>query len=226
MRTRRFTSLKLSVCLAVALLMANSTPIIAEDEDTTVEDAAPAEEQQAELTLQEMIKPCGACHGEDGNTSIATYPNMGGQNAKYLERQMLLMRAGERHVPLMAGQLDSMTDENIREIAEFYASKPKMTMQAKPDLIELGESIYRGGILKKNVAACTACHTPNGDGNALAGFPRIAGQHTEYTVAQLKAYREDQRTSDEDFNGMMRDVAKNMTDTEMQAVANYIKGLY
>ena len=226
MLIRRFASFKSILSVTLALLMSNSAVVVAEGGDAADVDGASKEARLPEPTLQELVRPCGACHGDDGNTTIATYPNMGGQNAKYLERQMLLMRSGERDVPLMAGQLDSMTDSNIRAIAEHYASKPKLTMQATPENLELGESIYRGGILKKNVAACTACHTPNGDGNALAGFPRIAGQHVEYTVAQLQAYREDQRTSDEGFNGMMRDVAKNMTDTEMQAVANYVKGLF
>ena len=219
MHVRHDTSFKLIVWSTILLLVPTAMPISAEDETAIEREPDPAEGQR-------LSTPCSACHGTDGNSAVPSYPNMGGQNAKYLEKQMLLMRSGEREVAVMAGQLDALSDEDIGDIAAFYATQPKVTLQTKPDLIELGESIYRGGILKKNVAACTSCHAPNGDGNSLAGFPRIAGQPVEYTVAQLKAYREDQRITDENFDGMMRDVAKNLTDTEMQAVANYIKGVY
>lgn len=169
---------------------------------------------------------CVACHGDTGNSVIPDYPNIAGQNAKYLEIQMRQMRDGEREIPLMLGQLDSMSDQDLKDIASFYASQPGKIGQASPIDLKLGESIYRGGILDKNVAACTACHAPNGNGNSFAGFPRISGQPVSYTVAQLKAYRENERTSDEYVGGMMRDIAARLTDSEIEAVANYIQGLY
>ena len=169
---------------------------------------------------------CVACHGEDGNASIAEYPNVAGQNEKYLLEQMRQMRDGERVIPLMLGQLDAMSDQDLKDIAAHYASLPGKIGQASPEKLALGEKIYRGGILEKNVAACTACHAYNGNGNSLAGFPRISGQPVSYTVAQLKAYREEQRISDEYVSGMMRDISARLTDTEIEAVANYIQGLY
>ncbi len=169
---------------------------------------------------------CVACHGNDGTSTIPDYPHIAGQNAKYLEIQMRQMRDGERDIPLMAGQLDTMSDQDLKDIAAYYASQPGKIGQASPENLELGEQIYRGGILDKNVAACTACHSPSGNGNTLAGFPRISGQPVGYTVTQLKSYREDERTSDEYVNGMMRDIAARMTDNEIEAVANYIQGLY
>ena len=169
---------------------------------------------------------CVACHGNDGTSTIPDYPHIAGQNAKYLEIQMRQMRDGERDIPLMAGQLDTMSDQDLKDIAAHYASQPGKIGQASPENLELGEQIYRGGILDKNVAACTACHSPSGNGNTLAGFPRISGQPVGYTVTQLKSYREDERTSDEYVNGMMRDIAARMTDNEIEAVANYIQGLY
>ncbi|MYD42433.1 MAG: cytochrome c4 [Gammaproteobacteria bacterium] len=174
----------------------------------------------------EKAAACVACHGNTGTTTIPDYPHISGQNAKYLETQMRLMRDGERNVPLMAGQLDAMTDQDLKDIAAHYASQAGEIGQASTEGLRLGERIYRGGILNKQVAACTACHAPNGNGNSAAGFPRISGQPVSYTVAQLKAYREEQRTSDEYVGGMMRDVAARMTDTEIEAVANYIQGLY
>lgn len=169
---------------------------------------------------------CIACHGEDGNSAIPDYPHIAGQNAKYLEQQMRQMRDGEREVPLMAGQLDSMSDQDLLDIATYYATQPAKVGQASLDNLKEGELIYRGGILSKQVAACSACHAPDGNGNSLAGFPRVAGQPTAYTVAQLKAYREQERDSDEYVGGMMRSIASRMTDSEMEAVANYMKGLY
>ena len=169
---------------------------------------------------------CVACHGNDGTSTIPDYPHIAGQNAKYLEIQMRQMRDGERNIPLMAGQLDAMSDQDLKDIAAYYASQPGKIGQASPENLELGERIYRGGILDKNVAACTACHSPNGNGNTLAGFPRISGQPVGYTVTQLKSYREEERTSDEYVSGMMRDIAARMTDSEIEAVANYIQGLY
>ena len=174
----------------------------------------------------DLAGPCVVCHAEDGNSLAPIYPNLGGQNVAYLERQMILMRDGDRPAPLMAGQLDNMSDEDIRELAEHYAAQPAAAGQAKDADLALGEAIYRGGILDKGVAACTACHAPDGAGNALAGFPRLAGQHPDYTIAQMTAYREGDRATDENNGGVMRDVAANMTDGEIKAVANYILGLY
>ena len=180
----------------------------------------------ATVLASDLAGPCVVCHAEDGNSLAPIYPNLGGQNVAYLERQMILMRDGDRPAPLMAGQLDNMSDEDIRELAEHYAAQPAAAGQAKDVDLALGEAIYRGGILEKGVAACTACHAPNGAGNALAGFPRLAGQHPDYTIAQMTAYREGDRATDENNGGVMRDVAANMTDGEIKAVANYILGLY
>ena len=201
-------------------------------------DVAQVESDEAESTAAEesdvpsvaaglaLSAPCTACHGADGNTLIPEYSNIAGQNEKYLYKQLKLIQSNERPIPLMVGQLDAMTDKNLRDLSAYYASLPGKIGQASEENLELGEAIYRGGILEKKVAACTACHAPNGNGNLLAGFPRLSGQPVEYTIAQLKAYREQERTTDEYVSGMMRDIAAKMTDTEIAAVANYITGLY
>lgn len=199
---------------------------IVQGEEVQPEVEAETEEPATATTGTDPLAICATCHGEDGNATIEGYPNLAGQNEKYLLHQMKLMRSGERVVPLMLGQLEQKTDEELLEMAKHYAALPGRIGQASPDLLELGEKIYRGGILKKNVAACTACHSPFGNGNALAGFPRVSGQPVEYTITVLKEYREGQRTSDENNNGMMRDIAARLTDTEIAAVANYITGLY
>ena len=210
----RFHALKYPLFgIFAASLIAFASPIVGEEAGNPVAGGTKA-------------ASCVACHGNDGTSTIPDYPHISGQNAKYLEIQMRQMRDGERVIPLMAGQLDAMSDQDLRDIAAFYASQPGKIGQASPENLALGEKIYRGGILEKNVAACTACHAPNGNGNTLAGFPRISGQPVGYTITQLKSYREDERTSDEYVSGMMRDIAARMTDNEIKAVANYIQGLY
>jgi cytochrome c553 len=173
-----------------------------------------------------LAAPCVACHGEDGNATAPINPSLAGQNMRYLVRQMLLIRDGGRAAPLMAGQLDRMTDEEIEHMAAFYASQTPKVNQAPASAAGLGQSIYRGGILDKQVAACTGCHAPDGSGNAPAGFPALTGQPVDYVVAQLTAYREGLRTTDEEYGGMMRQTAARMTDGEIRAVADYVLGLH
>ena len=214
-----------NVLIGLFLLCSVYTVTGQENVDAEAAEATPAEavETAAEAS---PVETCVPCHGEDGNATIEGYPNIAGQNEKYLLHQMQLMRSGERQIPLMLGQLEQKTDAELQEIATYYASLPGRIGQASPEQLDLGEKIYRGGILDKNVAACTACHSPFGNGNSLAGFPRLSGQPVEYTITQLKAYREGQRESDDNNGGMMRDIAANLTDTEIAAVANYISGLY
>ena len=217
-RSVRSIVLGLLTLASVHLVSAQETEAIAENENTDV---------VAETTsVEDLVAVCVACHGEDGNATIEGYPNLAGQNAKYLLHQMELMRSGERQIPLMLGQLEQRTDEELESIANYYAGLPGRIGQASPDLLDLGERIYRGGLMAKEVAACTSCHSPYGNGNALAGFPRLSGQPVSYTVEALRQYREGERASDENNGGMMRDIAARLTDTEIRAVANYISGLY
>lgn len=172
---------------------------------------------------------CGACHGQDGATGLdPTYPNLAGQNEKYLTRQLVMIRDGDRQIPLMAGQLNGKSDQDLADLAAYYASMPEKTRQAQGDDGTLAEArrIYKGGIAEKDVAACTACHAPSGNGNQAAGYPSIGGQPTGYVIAQLIAYREGERTTDEVYGGMMRGVAQGLTDKEIAALADYIQGLY
>lgn len=173
-----------------------------------------------------LSPPCQACHGTDGNATVPEYSNIAGQNEKYLLKQLRLIQSKEREIVLMIGQLDRLSDDDLKSLAKYYASLPGLIGQAKTDTLELGETIYRAGIKEKEVPACTACHSPYGSGNFLAGFPRVSGQTVPYLVVALKQYRDETRTSDEDVNGMMRDIAKKLTDEEIEAVANYMTGLY
>ena len=173
------------------------------------------------------IQVCASCHGQDGASGIAPdYPNLAGQNARYLLTQMQMIQSGERPVPLMAGQLDGKSEEELLRLAEYYAVMPVKVGRSREESLDTGMRIYRGGIMAKGVAACSACHSPTGAGNAPAGFPVLSGQRFDYVVAQLVAYREGLRNTDADYGGMMRGVASRLTDTEIRAVANYIQGLY
>ena len=173
------------------------------------------------------ISVCASCHGQDGASGIAPdYPNLAGQNARYLFTQMQMIQSGERPIPLMAGQLDGKSEEELQSLADYYAAMPVKVGRSKAESLDAGMRIYRGGIMAKGVAACSACHSPIGAGNAPAGFPALSGQRFDYVVAQLVAYREGERRTDADYGGMMRGVASRLTDTEIRAVANYIQGLY
>ena len=167
---------------------------------------------------------CTACHGQTGNSLAGAFPNIAGQNEKYLLKQLQDIKSGDRDVPTMAGQLDAMSDQDLADIAAYYASQERAYGTAKEELVELGETIYRAGIPRKDVAACTACHSPTGNGNGPAGFPALAGQWPEYTVAQLKAFQTGDRHNDGDSQ-MMRSTSMDLNDKEMQAVASYLYGL-
>jgi len=186
----------------------------------SIADAADAAAGKAQAA------PCAACHGENGVATVAGSATLAGQNERYLLRQLQAIRDKKRDIPLMAGQLDGKSDEDLANLSAHYAGLAKTVGQAKDENLPLGTQIYRGGIMLKGVAACTACHSPTGGGNAPAGFPRLSGQAPDYVVTQLKAYREGVRSTDEDYGAMMRNVASGLTDTEMTAVANYIHGLH
>lgn len=186
---------------------------------------------------------CVACHGEGGNSIAATFPKLAGQNARYLVKQMQDIQCGAlsadqqkaqkcsgRTVPTMAGQLDRFNDSDLADIAAYYAAQTASVGQANADLAAKGEEIYRAGIRSKSVAACSACHSPTGSGNAPAGYPSLGGQHADYIASQLKAFRAaadglEGRSNDGETK-IMRDVAYRMSDSEIAAVSSYISGLH
>ena len=172
---------------------------------------------------------CSACHGADGNSAVPTFPKLAGQGERYLLKQLQDIRDGARPVPTMAGQLDGKTDQQLADIAAFYSSQPASGGQTDPELLALGQKVYRAGVADRKVAACTACHSPTGQGNAPAGYPSLAGQHAEYIATQLRMYRkgyEDEtgRTNDGDAK-IMRTTAFGLSDKEIAAVSSYIAGL-
>lgn len=172
---------------------------------------------------------CGACHGADGNSAAPNFPKLAGLGEKYLLKQMMDIRSGLRYVASMAGQVDNMSDQDLADIAAYYDAQTRTREVADEELIELGRKVYMAGIMERKVAACSGCHSPTGRGNAPGGFPALAGQHADYIAAQLKMFRkgyEDPsgRVNDGDSK-IMRTTAFELSDLEIEAVANYASGL-
>ena len=171
---------------------------------------------------------CAACHNADGNSAIAANPKLAGQLYEYLHKQLANFKpqAGkkaERDNAVMAGMVASLSDQDMKNVAAYFASQKLKPAAAKDkELAVVGQKIYRGGNLATGVAACAGCHGPAGAGMP-AQYPRISGQFAEYVDAQLKAFRAGTRANDP--NGMMRAVAARMTDKEIQAVSEYVAGL-
>ena len=171
---------------------------------------------------------CAACHGADGNSVLPVNPSLAAQHAEYTLKQLQNFRAvdgkrAERPSAVMSGMVASLSVEDMANLALYFArQKARPGAAADPDLVKEGQEIYRGGILTKNVAACSACHSPDGAG-VPAQFPRLAGQHAEYVEAQLKAFRTGERANDP--NGMMRSIAAKLSDREIKALSEYVSGL-
>ena len=172
---------------------------------------------------QSKAAVCSGCHGADGNSMIPSFPKLAGQGEVYLLNQLKDIRDDVRNVPQMTGVLTGLSDQDLADIAAYYSSQTGTVGAANPELVELGRKVYRAGVAAKGVAACTACHSPTGAGNSQAGFPALGGQHADYIISQLKAYRTETRNNGQAI--MMQQVAALMSDKEIEAVASYIQGL-
>lgn len=171
---------------------------------------------------------CVACHGIDGNSVNPIWPKIADEPEKYLVHQLMEYRKGpqgKRFDPTMFGMTQNLTDQDILDIAAFYASQKATENKSNPKGMELGQKIYRGGDLARGIPACgPSCHGMRGEGLELAGIPKLSGQQLDYTIDQLKKFRAGVRA--DDANGIMRDIAKRMTDEEIEAVSNYAAGLH
>lgn len=172
---------------------------------------------------QAKAATCGACHGMDGNSLNPEWPNLAGQHAGYIEHQLRAFKSGERKNDLMSPMAMILSDEDMADLAAFFASQKVRGGETEPSKLALGERVYRAGNVQKGVIACAGCHGPNGRGNPLAGYASIQGQHAVYVANQLRAYRSGARATDP--NQMMRNVAALLSDEEIDAVASYVQGL-
>lgn len=172
--------------------------------------------------------PCAACHGVDGNSTNPAWPKLAGQGAPYIAEQLKLFKEGTRSNPLMSAQAVGLSEQDMLDLAEFYASQTMTAGAAEEELVELGEAIYRGGIISKDVTACAACHGPSGAGNMPAKFPKLSGQHAAYTKSRLEAYRAIDPTMVKTYPAaaIMVSVTERLTDHEIEALASYIQGLH
>ncbi len=170
---------------------------------------------------QKLAEPCLACHTADGSRGAPANPILQGQHADYLVKQLVEFKSGKRKNAIMQGMVAALSEEDMKHLAAFYASKSAKPGFAKDkDLVALGERLYRGGNLATKVPACSGCHSPTG-GGIPAQYPRLAGQHAEYTEAQLNAFRSGARGN----NAQMTAIAAKMSEREIKAVSDYIAGL-
>ena len=164
---------------------------------------------------------CAACHSADGNSMIPANPKLAQQHPEYILKQLQEFKSGKRANPVMMGFASQLSPEDMRNVAYFVASKTASPGFAKEkETVALGEKIYRGGIADRQIAACAGCHGPNGSGMP-AQYPRLSGQHADYTVSQLTQFRDGIRKN----SVQMTQVAAKMNDREIKAVADYIAGL-
>lgn len=168
---------------------------------------------------------CGACHGVDGNSPVANFPKLAGQGERYLLKQMQDIKSGARPVVEMTGMLDPLSDQDMADIAAYYAAQKTIVGAADPTLVERGEDLFRGGKLAEGMPACIGCHSPDGSGIATAGYPHLGGQHADYTAKQLTAFREGERSNDGD-SMIMRDIAAKLSNKDIEALSAYIQGLH
>jgi cytochrome c553 len=185
--------------------------------------AAPAMAAKPDLVKGEatFTAVCAACHGADGNSGTPAYPKLSQQHPEYLVKQLQEYKTGKRKNAIMQGFAATLSDADMKNVAYWATSKKAKPGFAKEkDLVTLGERIYRGGIADRQIAACAGCHSPTG-GGIPSQYPRLSGQHSEYTAAQLTYFRDGIRTN----SLQMTQVAAKLNDKEIRAVADYIAGL-
>ncbi|NOS97811.1 MAG: cytochrome c4 [Methylotenera sp.] len=198
------------VLLASSVVSLASMPVIAAE--------AAAEKQTA---AQIVSTVCAACHGTDGNSAITANPKLAAQHPEYLVKQLTEFKSGKRANAVMSGMAAGLSDDDMKNLAAYFTAQNLKLGQAKTNgKGSLGEKIYRGGIAATGVPACAACHGATGAGIPKQ-FPRVAGQHADYTLAQLRTLRTGERAN----APMMMTIATKMTDAEMAAVADYMQGL-
>ena len=166
---------------------------------------------------------CAACHGVDGNSVNPEWPSIAGQHPEYIVSALMAFQEGRRENVLMTPQAMALSPEDMANLAAFYSSQTPVGGEADPELLTRGERLFRGGDPERGIAACIACHGPQGQGNPVAGYPVIAGQHAVYTASQLRLYASGERRSDN--NQMMRSIARRMTEEDIRAVSSYVQGL-
>jgi cytochrome c553 len=207
-------SLASLLLVSIALVAAGALPAAAQTPTTAAKvDPAAGEAKYTAV--------CAACHGADGNSGTPANPKLAQQHPEYIVKQLQEFKSGKRPSPVMQGFAAQLTEADMANIAAFVGGKKAKSGFAKDkELVTMGERIFRGGIADRQVAACAGCHSPNGAG-IPSQFPRISGQHADYTAGQLVAFRDGARKN----SAVMAQIAAKMNDREIKAVADYIAGL-
>jgi cytochrome c553 len=182
--------------------------------------AAPAKPDLAKG--EASFTACGACHGADGNSAITTNPKLAHQHPEYLVKQLQEFKSGKRANAVMSGMAATLSEDDMKNVAAWLSTREAKHGFAKDkELVALGEKIYKGGIADRQIAACAGCHSPTGAG-IPSQYPRLSGQHQDYTTAQLTAFRGGVRNN----STQMTMIAAKLNDKEIQAVSDYIAGLH
>lgn len=204
--------------LIAAFVAATSISAFANDAKPEAAKAAKPDLAKGEASFGAV---CAACHGADGNSGTPAYPKLSQQHPEYLVKQLQEFKSDKRANAVMKGFASALSDEDMKNIAYWVTSKKAKPGFAKDkELVTLGERIYRGGIADRQVPACAGCHSPNGAG-IPSQYPRLSGQHADYAIAQLTAFRDGARKN----SVQMTQVAAKMNDREIKAVADYVAGL-
>ena len=220
--------MKLLSSLLLAVLLAAPAFSTLAQESKPADPQAPAKAEPLKAVKPDLVKGeasfaavCVACHAADGNSGIPVNPKLAQQHPEYLVKQLQEYKSGKRANAVMSGLAATLSDEDMKNIAYWLASKPvKPGFAKEKELVTLGERIYRGGIADRQVPACAGCHSPNGAGIPTQ-YPRLGGQHADYTTAQLAGFRDGVRKN----SLQMTQVAAKMNDREIKAVSDYIAGL-
>ena len=208
----------------------------------SVAPASPAPELPAHpgdvAAGQTKAGACAACHGIDGNSADPQYPRLAGQHERYIARQLHLFKSGQRQNPIMQGMAAPLSAQDMRDIGAFYATQKPQAGVADDTVIatgphadkkfyQVGEKLFRAGRPADGLPACAACHGPAGRGNPGPAYPSLGGQHAGYTVAKLQFFRDgNSYGTDGDANPVMAQIARGLSDEEIQALGTYIEGLH
>lgn len=169
---------------------------------------------------------CSACHGPGGNSANPEWPKLAGQSSRFIAEQLHQFKAGKRQNPLMAAQVASLSDGDIKDLAAYYAAQKTAPGVGSEAAIPVAQKLFRAGDNSRALPACGACHGPTGAGAAPAAYPRIGAQHSVYVANRLKLYREAAKGELADGNfKIMAQVASKLSDAEIEALASYVNGL-
>ena len=208
---------------AVALLLAALSYSLAAP--VSAQEGAAAAAEGSVDAGRAKSSTCAACHGVDGNSVTPDWPSLAGQHPSYIVRQLEAFKSGDRQNVTMMPFAQMLSEQDMLDVAAYFAAQKPTPKGADPSLVSLGQQIYRGGVPERGIAACIACHGPGGHGNPFAAYPRIGGQHSAYVAKTLQEYASGARRSDVDSNQMMRNVAGLLFEDEIRALASYVQGL-